>query len=65
MRLNITVEVEYINTVNEEDNLKRSFSFFEDYDPRNTSILQVETVLIENIFDSIIQDIFAATVANW
>ncbi|RZS98042.1 LPS assembly lipoprotein LptE [Cecembia calidifontis] len=65
MRLSITVEVEYTNTVKEEESLKRSFSFFEDYDPRTTSILQVESVLIERIFDSIIQDIFTATVANW
>jgi hypothetical protein len=65
MRLTITVDVEYLNTVNEEENLKRSFSFFKDYDPRQTSILQVEGELIEEIFDSIIQDIFTATVANW
>lgn len=65
MRLTITVEVDYVNTVNEEESLKRSFSFFKDYDPRNTSILQVESVLIEEIFESIIQDIFTATVANW
>jgi hypothetical protein len=65
MRLTITVEVEYINTVNEEENLKRSFSFFRDYDPRSTSLLQVESVLIEEIFENIIQDIFTATVANW
>jgi Zn-dependent M16 (insulinase) family peptidase len=65
MRLTITVEVEYINSVNEEENLKRSFSFFRDYDPRTTSLLQVESVLIEEIFENIIQDIFTATVANW
>jgi hypothetical protein len=65
MRLNITVDVDYVNTVNEDESLKRSFTFFKDYDPRSTSILQVEGVLIEEIFESIIQDIFAATVANW
>jgi hypothetical protein len=65
MRLTITVEVDYINTKNEEESLKRSFSFFKDYDPRSTSILQVESALIEEIFESIIQDIFTATVANW
>ncbi|EKB50746.1 LptE family protein [Cecembia lonarensis] len=65
MRLSITVEVEYVNTVKEDENIKRNFTFFKDYDPRNTSILQVESVLIEEIFESIIQDIFAATVANW
>jgi hypothetical protein len=65
MRLTISIEVEYLNTVNEEENLKRTFSFFKDYDPRTTSILQVESQLIEEIFQNIIQDIFTATVANW
>lgn len=65
MRLTIAVEVEYENTVDEEESFKRSFSFFKDYDPRTTSILQVEGVLIEEIFESILQDIFTATVANW
>jgi hypothetical protein len=65
MRLTISVDVEYVNSVNEEESLKRSFSFFKDYDPRQTSILQVEGELIQEIFESIIQDIFTATVANW
>lgn len=65
MRLSISVEVEYINMADEEENFKRTFTFFEDYDPRTTSILQVESTLIENIFENIIQDIFSASVANW
>jgi hypothetical protein len=65
MRLTIAVEVEYLNMKNEEENLKRTFSFFRDYDPRSTSLLQVESELIEVIFENIIQDIFTATVANW
>jgi hypothetical protein len=65
MRLSISVDVEYLNILNEEENLKRTFSFFRDYDPRTTSILQVESVLIEEIFENTIQDIFTATVANW
>ncbi|SDC66787.1 Lipopolysaccharide-assembly [Algoriphagus faecimaris] len=65
MRLTIAVEVEYLNLTNEEENLKRSFSFFQDYDPRSTTLLDVENRLVEEIFDNIIQDIFTATVANW
>ena len=64
-RLTIVVDVEFINTKNEEENVKRSFSFFSDYNPRTTSLFQVESVLIEEIFENIIQDIFTATVANW
>jgi hypothetical protein len=65
MRLTIAVEVDYTNQANEEENLKQTFSFYQDYDPRVTSLLQVETELIEVIFDNIIQDIFSTTVANW
>lgn len=65
MRLTISIEVEYINTTNEEENLKRAFSFFKDYDPRTTTFLDVENELVDEIFKNIIQDIFTATVANW
>ncbi|WP_026954613.1 LPS assembly lipoprotein LptE [Algoriphagus vanfongensis] len=65
MRLTIAIEVEYINLSNEEENLKQSFSFFQDYDPRTTTLLDVESQLIEEIFKNIIQDVFTATVANW
>jgi hypothetical protein len=65
MRLTIGIEVDYINTTNEEENLKRTFSFFKDYDPRSTTLLDVENQLVEEIFEVIIQDIFTATVANW
>jgi len=65
MRLTIAVEVDYINTSNEEENLTRTFSFFQDYDPRSVTLLDVENQLVEEIFENILQDIFTATVANW
>lgn len=65
MRLTIAIEVEYINMTNEEENLRRTFSFFQDYDPRSVTLLDVESVLVEEIFENILQDIFTATVANW
>lgn len=65
MRLRIAVEVDYINLSNEEENKKQTFSFFKDYDPRTVTLLDVENELVEEIFEVIIQDIFAATVANW
>jgi len=65
MRITISVEVEYINMTNEEENAKKPFSFFQDYDSRSKTLLQVETELVEVIFESIIQDIFTSTVANW
>jgi hypothetical protein len=65
MRLTISVAVEYINMSNEEENKKQNFSFFKDYDPRTVTLLDVESQLVEEIFEVIIQDIFTATVANW
>ena len=65
MRLTIAVQVDYVNLANEDENVNRTFSFYQDYDPRVTSLLQVETELIETIFDNIIQDIFSNTVATW
>lgn len=65
MRLTISVDVDYINLSNEEENKKQTFSFFKDYDPRNVTLLDVENQLVEEIFEVIIQDIFTATVANW
>lgn len=65
MRLTIAVQVDFVNQTNEQENLNRTFSFYQDYDPRVTSLLQAETELIEVIFENIIQDIFSTTVANW
>jgi len=65
MRLSIAVEVEYVNLTNEEENKKQTFTFFKDYDPRTVTLLDVESQLVEDIFEIIIQDIFTATVANW
>ena len=65
MRLTISVEVDYLNLSNEEENKKQTFTFFQDYDPRTVTLLDVESQLVEDIFETIIQDIFTATVANW
>lgn len=64
-RLTIAVEVNYLNLKNEEEDSKKTYSFYQDYDSRNTSLLTVETELIDVIFENIIQDIFTSTVANW
>uniref|UniRef100_UPI004047F453 LPS assembly lipoprotein LptE n=1 Tax=Algoriphagus sp. TaxID=1872435 RepID=UPI004047F453 len=65
MRLTISIEVDYLNLSNEEENKKQTFTFFQDYDPRTVTLLDVENQLVEDIFETIIQDIFTATVANW
>ncbi|MEM9833473.1 MAG: LptE family protein [Bacteroidota bacterium] len=65
VRLNITVSASYVNTYSDEFNFEnKSFTFFADFSAdRDPS--SVEEELIEEIFDQIIFDIFAGTVANW
>lgn len=63
-RLQISVEVEYINNQNEDDNWKQSFSFFQDYESTN-DLNNVQDELIEAIFDQILQDIFNKAFTNW
>lgn len=63
-RLNISVQVEYVNTTNDEDTWKQSFSFFEDFEAAQ-SLEVVQDELIENIFDQILQDVFTKAFTNW
>ncbi len=63
-RLTITVEVEFINMVDDEKSFKQPFSFFSQFDG-NTTLSAVEDGLITVIFEQIIFDIFNKTVADW
>lgn len=63
-RLNISIEVDYINNFDEEDNWNRVFSFFEDFE--NTQVLaDVQDQLIDNIFEQLTQQVFNASFTNW
>lgn len=63
-RLTITVNVKFINTKDENQNFETSFNRFTDYDAsRNLS--DVEMVLIKEINDQLVQDIFNKAVSNW
>lgn len=63
MRLTVEIDVEYVNASNEEETLKRPFTFFKDYDPRTTTLPDMEKVLVDEIF-TIIQDIFTSADSN-
>lgn len=63
-RLTIAVQVNYVNSQNEEDNWSQTFSFFEDFD-NDTNLDDVQDELIDNIFDQILQDIFTKAFTNW
>lgn len=64
-RLTIRVQVDFTNTLNEEEDFSRSFSFYDDFDSRTSNLTAEEDQLIDTIFEQIIFDIFNATVANW
>lgn len=63
-RLTIAVKVEYVNTLNEEDNWDQSFSFFDDFES-TTDLSSVQDELIERIFDQILEDLFNKAFTNW
>ena len=63
-RLTITVNVKFINTKDENQNFESSFSKFTDYDA-SQNLSAVETVLIKEINDQLVQDIFNKAVTNW
>ena len=63
-RLTMSVMVNYENVLNEEDNIKESFSFYYDF-PGNLQVYDIKDAALEEIFERIIQDIFNETLAKW
>lgn len=63
-RLTITVKVEYVDNVAEDKSFNNNFSFFQDFNA-NQTLEEVETELVDAIFDQIVFDIFNKTYANW
>ncbi len=63
-RLQIAVEVEYVNNQDEEDVWKQRFSFFQDFEA-NQQLRDVQDDLIQAIFDQITRDIFNRAFTNW
>lgn len=63
-RLTITVKITYVNNKNHEEDFERSFVAFQDYDS-NMSLDSVEAQLCDQIIETLVEDIFNATVANW
>lgn len=63
-RLTITVKIRFTNKLDESANFEQNFSAYEDYDA--TLLLQtVESTLITEIVDQLVDDIFNASVSNW
>lgn len=63
-RLTITVRISFKNNKYPEDNFDKSFAAYQDYDSNN-SLDAVEVTLCEQIIETLVEDIFNATVADW
>lgn len=63
-RLTISIQVKFTNNKDEEKNFDQSFSFFKDF-PQNQTLSQVESRLIPQILDQIVQDIFNKSAGDW
>jgi hypothetical protein len=63
-RLTITVNVKFTNKTNEKQNFETSFSRYQDYQS-TLSLVSVQDVLIKQINDQLVQDIFNKAVVNW
>ncbi len=64
-RLTISVNVRYFNTLDEEKDFEKRFSFFFDY-PANAQLTgSTRDEAFEEIFERLTQDIFNASLANW
>ncbi len=63
-RLTISINVRYSNTLNDEDDFEKIFSFFFNY-PAESQLYDVIDDAHKEIFERITQDIFNASLAQW
>jgi hypothetical protein len=63
-RLTIRIKVKFENKIEPEQNFDREFSAYEDFS-RSESIDAVQLALIDKIVDTLTENIFNASVANW
>ena len=63
-RLTVTVKIAFSNKKYPEDDVNKSFSAYEDFDA-TLSLDAVEAQLCETIIETLVEDIFNATVAQW
>lgn len=63
-RLEISVDIDFINHQDEEKNWKQTFRFFNDFESTQ-NLLDVQDQLIRNISDQLVEDIFNKAFTNW
>lgn len=63
-RLQIKINVEYVNTLHEKENWKKPFTWYADF-PSDQSLDEVQESLIKEIFAQILDDIINKSFNNW
>jgi outer membrane lipopolysaccharide assembly protein LptE/RlpB len=63
-RLTVTVKIVFKNEKYPKENFDKSFAAYQDYDSTN-SLDAVQAALCDQIVETLVEDIFNATVANW
>jgi len=63
-RLTINIDVKFTNTIDDSKSYTSKFSRFEDY-PSTQNLSDVQDMLIDQINEMLIQDIFDKAVVNW
>ncbi|MDE0535519.1 LptE family protein [Tenacibaculum sp. L6] len=64
-RLTISVNVNFVNALEEKDNFEKRFSFYYDYGANQQLTGSVLETALDEIIERITQDIFNASVAKW
>ena len=63
-RLTISVKVDFSNKQNEELNFNQTFSSYKDYES-SQNLSDIEDILIAEITNELVEDIFNKAVVNW
>jgi hypothetical protein len=63
-RLTVTVNIRFVNKINEKQNYETSFSRYADY-PSTQTLASVESNILEEIIGYLVDDVFNKTAVNW
>jgi hypothetical protein len=63
-RLTVTVRLKYTNNKDHTQDFDRTFSAFEDFSS-SMSLNDVESSIVPEILEKLLDDVFNATIANW
>ena len=63
-RLTISVEINYINTINNSDNFNQNFIHYSDFNS-DQNFLEIEETLNNIIIEDLVEDIFNKAFMNW